>query len=687
MKSCLPRYLNVLLMLVILPLALAGCFNGDSSSGTSASATLSGTAAAGAPLAGFVYVKDKNGVEVNVAIGGNGDYSISVTGMNAPFIIKAVPGSGATLYSYAATANVTANVTPLTTLALFLSHNQGDLAALYDTWNGNFAALTTAIVQTAQAKINANFTTQMQAASIDPTTYDFLTATFVANRSGIDAVLDGLRISINFGTGTFAVTDANSVSVSFDPNISTTGIAIGGSNNGGGGTARSWQPEQTLPADRPLTQANLSVVDGAGTMALDGAGNGLVLTGNPCCAPKQGLAIRPHGGTLGAPALLPVPVGANNPYFAVITTDALGDAFAFDQYHQAIASRASGAAGMTGEPTTGTPPGVAPGLAITDVAVAPGGAAVAIGTISPTLNDRAGVVFRAAGTSSSWAVATMITLPPAQGDTDTRPVGVALDADGGALAVYRSLPSGAILQTFQPAGASGFGTPTQIPGADPSHFSHGADGTAVMGWLAGTTVHAAVRAPGQLFGAPQTVASHSSVGVDLSGERFAAGEGGHAMGVWVAGLNDYSCVGAGLTGSNYGWEAAVYTPGASGTAGTWAAAGSGAIGWPHRSSFAFLRIAGDTFALATDERDDVAGTRCDDQDDTHTSRAYVGSVAALATGTIESTSGTVVAQGTSGSSWPFAAGLAVNAAGDALFGYISRPDGTSHLVAFERPAR
>ncbi len=234
------RLFRFLLVMVALPLVLVGCFHSDNNENpVPASERLSGTVATGAPVAGFVYVKDKNGNEVNVAIGSNGGYSISVSGMSAPFMVRAVPTSGDTLYSYAAAANVTANITPLTMLALFLGHNQGDLAALYGAWASNFGTLTTAKIQAAQATINANFAARMQAAGLDANSYDFLTTVFTANSTGIDAVLDGIRINVNPTAGNFAVTAADGTSVSFNLAIDASAITIGGTKGSSGGSGGS----------------------------------------------------------------------------------------------------------------------------------------------------------------------------------------------------------------------------------------------------------------------------------------------------------------------------------------------------------------------------------------------------------------------------------------------------------------
>lgn len=223
-----------ILLLAGFAITLAACSDGGSSSiPTNPSTTLSGTAAVGAPIDGYVYVQGGNGTEVNTATDpASGDWSVKVEGMNAPFLIRVVPnGGGDTLYSYASAANLTVNITPLTHLATYLAVN-GDVSALYTTWEANHGELTAQAILNAQAIINANFATEMDAEGLDHTTYDFFSTAFTANGTGIDALLDRLSITIDFTGNSFAVSlDGNPFS--FNVDIDTSGITIGGGGGGG----------------------------------------------------------------------------------------------------------------------------------------------------------------------------------------------------------------------------------------------------------------------------------------------------------------------------------------------------------------------------------------------------------------------------------------------------------------------
>lgn len=222
-----------ILLLAGFAVILAACSDGGSSS--IPSTTLSGTAAVGAPIDGYAYVVDAKGTEVNTATDpASGDWSVSVEGMSGPFLIRVVPnGAGDTLYSYASAANLTVNITSLTHLATFLAFD-GDLGALYTNWAANHGELTAQAILDAQAVINANFATEMDAMGLDHTTYDFFSTPFTANSTGIDALLDMLSISIDFDSNSFTVS-VNDEPFAFNVNIDTSGINIGGDSGGGGG--------------------------------------------------------------------------------------------------------------------------------------------------------------------------------------------------------------------------------------------------------------------------------------------------------------------------------------------------------------------------------------------------------------------------------------------------------------------
>ncbi|WP_255991810.1 hypothetical protein [Chitinolyticbacter albus] len=162
------------------------------------SAAISGVAAAGAPLAGTVTVKDANGVTRSVPIGADGGYSVDVTGLTAPFVFRAegvVGGRRYVVHSAATAADVggTINVTPLTDL--IIANIAGDLASnFFD--NPNFASLTATELTEQSNALKARLQDVLTGLGIE-STIDLLRTSFATDHSGLDAALDVLRVTVD----------------------------------------------------------------------------------------------------------------------------------------------------------------------------------------------------------------------------------------------------------------------------------------------------------------------------------------------------------------------------------------------------------------------------------------------------------------------------------------------------------
>lgn len=191
-------------------LALASCGGGGTAASGPGAMTLSGTAAGGAPVAGIVTIKDSLGAIRVASIAANGTYSVDVTGMTGPFMVRAtgtVGGSSVTYYSAAATADLggTINVTPFTTIMV------ANIAAqLVDNYfdAGNFgAALTPAALNAARDSLLQKLAPALQALGLS-TSIDLLRASFVANHTGLDAALDLIKVSIDPATNMATLTNA-----------------------------------------------------------------------------------------------------------------------------------------------------------------------------------------------------------------------------------------------------------------------------------------------------------------------------------------------------------------------------------------------------------------------------------------------------------------------------------------------
>jgi len=232
MKALLTRgrELAMSFMGIVVSCALVACGGGgggsSSSSGSGggggsaagASIVLTGVVATGAPLIGAtVSVVDGRGVSQGATVSsladGSYEMTLSSTSPTMPLLIQAngvdMYGSPVVLYSVAqaittgSNAKTLVHVTPLTNAvtALLLGGNPRphfqNASTRYSTWAllGNSLALTAAstFVKTA---IRANLT---DARLTDIARVDFFKdSTFAANKTGLDAVLEGVRVQ--FGT-------------------------------------------------------------------------------------------------------------------------------------------------------------------------------------------------------------------------------------------------------------------------------------------------------------------------------------------------------------------------------------------------------------------------------------------------------------------------------------------------------
>jgi hypothetical protein len=87
---------------------------------TQVNKTVSGSAAAGAPIVGIVNIKGANGGTASSNIDSDGLYSIDISNIDAPYILFAegsVNGRSLTMYS-ATVAAGTVNITPITDFIL-----------------------------------------------------------------------------------------------------------------------------------------------------------------------------------------------------------------------------------------------------------------------------------------------------------------------------------------------------------------------------------------------------------------------------------------------------------------------------------------------------------------------------------------------------------------------------------------
>lgn len=182
----------------------------DTAIPTTTTGTISGIAVAGAPLIGTVTIKDSNstGIGKTVQIAADGKFTIDVYGLTPPFALRADGLVGRKvyhLYSVATSADINGNIniTPFTDL--IVTNLAGQSAANYYDSSG-FSTLTPAALSVAQTALNAKLQPLLSAVGLSGN-IDLLRTRFNADHTGLDAVLDLVKVTVNPATATAIITN------------------------------------------------------------------------------------------------------------------------------------------------------------------------------------------------------------------------------------------------------------------------------------------------------------------------------------------------------------------------------------------------------------------------------------------------------------------------------------------------
>jgi len=220
------------ILAIALSLALAACGGGGGSaaSSTSGSATLAGTVAVGAPmLDATITVKDSKGMTVSAPVAADGSYSgLSLDGLVAPFALQAcgfVDGNYTCYYAVVGDAG-TGNVTPLTNATVALATGS-DPAALFA--SGAASAPGQSALDAQAAKLRAALGDLLAKAGLGGST-DFATTPFTTDRTGMDKLLDAIKVSTGDNGGTTFVQVEGKIgsgNAYLDPNGGSGSLAAG----------------------------------------------------------------------------------------------------------------------------------------------------------------------------------------------------------------------------------------------------------------------------------------------------------------------------------------------------------------------------------------------------------------------------------------------------------------------------
>ena len=197
----------LLLYAIVAALVLTGCSGGGGGGGSPAatqpdnSSTVSGTAAAGAPLVGFVGAKDSIGGASTADILPDGSFELDITDLTPPVLIYASGIAGGNAYQLLSVVfeddvNGTVNITPITDLIIGNTVSDSPQAFFN---NPNFTVLTQEAVEAEEENLKKRLKPLLDGLGVEAD-FDLRNSTFVANRSGFDGVLDILEVTVNGGT-------------------------------------------------------------------------------------------------------------------------------------------------------------------------------------------------------------------------------------------------------------------------------------------------------------------------------------------------------------------------------------------------------------------------------------------------------------------------------------------------------
>ena len=194
---------RLLLLATCSTFVLFGCGGGGSSSSSSSSGTISGVAATGAPLvnANITITCADSSVKTGTT-NENGQFTVDIgTGCPAPYILEASVEQAdgeqklVSVYSDAVLGSATANITPLThaiSATLASDGNPFTLATNIASEKNNVTS--TSLQQRNQALV-ASLSGMIAGSGVSGTP-NFITTGFSADRTGLDKLLDNIKVTV-----------------------------------------------------------------------------------------------------------------------------------------------------------------------------------------------------------------------------------------------------------------------------------------------------------------------------------------------------------------------------------------------------------------------------------------------------------------------------------------------------------
>lgn len=212
-----------LLCLLTISAIIAGCGGGGGGSPSPGAAVspqvVSGVAATGSPLVGQVTLRDSSSARKDKAtiIANDGSFSIDVSDMQAPFVLKATgtsDGVSRTLFSFADRPGI-ANINPLSSVALANAAGVADPAVVFDKPDSATLDKIKSGMPGSIATLQAQLMPLLNV--FDAGGKNPVRDPFVADHDGLDGMFDNVKIVL--ANGTLTITNVNTGAVIFTAQI------------------------------------------------------------------------------------------------------------------------------------------------------------------------------------------------------------------------------------------------------------------------------------------------------------------------------------------------------------------------------------------------------------------------------------------------------------------------------------
>jgi hypothetical protein len=247
--GCLAAALTVCGMLL-----LSGCGGTSSGTGTSAPAVTTQTEVSGVAATAMavgnatVSLIDARSISKTTTTSANGSYTITVTGLSAPFLVK-VDAGGKTLYSYVDGPGI-ANINPFSDIIVRSAAGGASIESAHNTIKANIATASSQLKTTLQPILTAYGVS----GSEDPRTSPY------AVGSATDKIFDDIAVSVSPKGDSVTLTNKKNGSPIYSSTISSSGAF-------GGTVTAANIPTAVTGSTTPSTGSPTGTGDGSNTLA------------------------------------------------------------------------------------------------------------------------------------------------------------------------------------------------------------------------------------------------------------------------------------------------------------------------------------------------------------------------------------------------------------------------------------